>query len=69
MVHSLPLATVDHLNARLQQHVREVATLRLAVDMQRHRIAQTLPDYVWPDHRQTLPEIRLHVASHRELAR
>jgi hypothetical protein len=53
------MTTVAQISARLHQQVFEVATLRLALDMQRNRIALTLPDLVWPDHLQTLPEIRI----------
>jgi hypothetical protein len=66
MMKSLPATTtVAQLNARLNQQVHEVATLRLALDMQRNRIALTLPDFVWPDHLQALPEIRLQTPAHR----
>ena len=65
MVQSLRRTTVAQLDARLHEQVLEVATLRLALDIQRHRIAQTLlPDLAWPDHRQRLPAIRLHTRSH-----
>ena len=60
MVTLLPQTSVALLKAHLQQHVLEVATLRLALDIQSHRIVQTIPDFVWPDHLQTQPEIRLH---------
>jgi hypothetical protein len=63
---SLPaITTVAQLNARLHQHVHEVATLRLALDIQRNRIALTLPDLVWPDHRQALPAMRLRTLANR----
>ncbi len=62
----LPAATtVAQLNERLHQQVHEGATLRLALDMQRNRIALMLPDLVWPDHLQGLPEIRLQTPAHR----
>ncbi len=60
-----PTTTVAQLNARLHQQVHEVATLRLALDMQRNRIALTLPDFVWPDHLQALPDICLQTPAHR----
>jgi hypothetical protein len=63
-MNSLPATTtVAQLNARLHQQVLEVATLRLALDIQSHRIAHTLPDLVWPDQRKTLPGIDLHTPS------
>jgi len=40
--------TVAQLNAHLHQQADEVATLRLALDMQRNRIALRRPDMVWP---------------------
>jgi len=66
MMKSLPATrTVLQLNARLHQQVLEVETLRLALDVQRNRIALTLPDFVWPDHLQALPEIRLQTPVYR----
>jgi len=66
MVQSLPRTTVAQLDVRLHEQVLEVATLRLALDIQRHRVAQTLlANLVWPDHRQTLPGIRVHTRAHR----
>jgi hypothetical protein len=63
---SLPaITTVAQLNARLHQQVLEVATLHLALDIQRNRIALTLPDLVWPDHRQALPAMRLRTLANR----
>jgi hypothetical protein len=63
---SLPATTtVAQLNARLQQQVHEVAALWLVLDIQRNRIAMTPPDFVWPDHPQALPEIRLQTAAYR----
>jgi hypothetical protein len=57
--------TVARLNARLQQQVHEVAALRLGLDIQRNRIALTPPDFVWPDHPQALPEVRLQTPAYR----
>jgi hypothetical protein len=37
---SLPMTTVAQLDTRLHEHVLEVATLRLALDIQSNRIAQ-----------------------------
>jgi len=66
MMKSLPaITTVARLNARLHQQVLEVATLHLALDMQRNRIAPTLPDLVRPDHRHALPAIRLRTLANR----
>jgi hypothetical protein len=64
MMSLLATATAAQLKARLQQQILEVATLRLALDMQSNRIAHTLPDFVWPDQRKTLPEIGLHTPSY-----
>jgi hypothetical protein len=66
MMKSIPaITTVARLNARLHQQVLEVATLHLALDIQRNRIALTLPDLVWPDHRHALPAIRLRTLANR----
>jgi len=59
------ITTVAQLNARLHQQVLEVATLHLALDIQRNRIALTLPDLVWPDHLRALPDIRLQTPAYR----
>jgi len=37
---SLPKTTIAQLDARLHEHVREVAALRLSLDIQSNRIAQ-----------------------------
>lgn len=65
MLTTLSQTNVVLLEARLHQQVLEVATLRLALDIQNQRLAQTIPDFVWPEHRQTLPGIRLGPPSHR----
>ena len=59
------ITTVAQLNARLRAQVLEVATLRLALDVQRNRIVLTPPDFVWPDRLQKLPEIRLQTPAYR----
>jgi hypothetical protein len=66
MMKCLPATTtVAQLNARLHRQVLDVATLRLALDIQRNRISLTPPDIVWPDHLQALPEIRLQTPAYR----
>jgi hypothetical protein len=65
MMTSLP-TTVARLDARLHEQMLEVATLRLAVDIQAMRIAHTQPDPFTGSHRrQSLQGLWRRARAHR----
>lgn len=66
MMTSLPTTTVARLDARLQEQMLEVATLRLAVDMQAMRIGHRAAEAVHGvASRQSLHGLWIRAWSHR----
>jgi hypothetical protein len=70
MMESLPMTTAAQLETRLHEQIFEVATLRLAVDLQSMRIAHIQPELLaLPRRRRLLPGLLMRAPSHRGTSR
>jgi hypothetical protein len=66
MMQSLPLTTMAQLDARLNEQISVVSTLRLAVDIQAMRIAHMQPELFAGSHRrQSLHGLWRRARAHR----
>ena len=67
---SLSMMTAAQLETRLHEQILEVATLRLAIDLQSMRIAHMRPELLTlPRRRQSLPGLLKRAPSHRGMGR